>query len=55
MLFLLIALTCPPGERMLDLTGKLPPNIRSLDFSVTDEPFYARIYIYEAGIPDTFH
>ena len=53
-LLLLIALTCQPGERLLDLSGKLPSNLRFLDVVVSVEPFYARVYIYEAGFPDSF-
>lgn len=51
---MLIALACPPGERLLDVSGKIPPNLRSLELLITVEPFYARIYIYEAGLPETF-
>jgi hypothetical protein len=53
-LLLLIALTCQPGERVLDLSGKLPRGLQSLDLIVSVEPFYARIYIYEVGFPDSF-
>jgi len=53
-LLLLAALACQPGERLLDLSGKLPPGLQSLDLVVTVEPFYARIYVYEAGFPDSF-
>lgn len=53
-LLLLIALACQPGDRLLDLSGKLPPGLQSLDLVVTVEPFYARLYVYEAGFPDSF-
>src|SRR5690349_13818448 len=53
-LTLLIALTCQPGDRLLDLTGKLPPGLQFLDLVISIEPFYARVYVYEAGFPDTF-
>jgi len=52
--FLLIALACQPGERLLDLSGKAPRDMRVPDRVVSVEPFYAGIYIYEAGFPDTF-
>ena len=53
-LLLLIALTCQPGDRLLDLGGKLPSDLQSMDLIISVEPFYARIYIYEAGSPDNF-
>jgi hypothetical protein len=53
-LLLLIALTCRPGEGLLDLSGKLPPGLRHLDLVISVEPFYARVYVYEAGFPDSF-
>ena len=53
-LLLLIALICQPGDRALDLNGKLPRNLKSLDLIVSVAPFYARIYVYEAGYPDSF-
>jgi hypothetical protein len=53
-LLLLAALACPPGERLLDLAGKLPPNLKFLDLVVTLKPFYARLYIYPLGSPKDF-
>jgi hypothetical protein len=53
-LLLLVTLLCQPGERLLDLSGKLPRGLHYLDALVSIEPFYARIYIYEAGFPDSF-
>ena len=53
-LLLLMALTCQPGERLLDLSDKLPRGLQSLDLVVSIVPFYARIYVYEAGFPDSF-
>jgi hypothetical protein len=53
-LVLLLALTCQPGDRLFDLRGKLPPGLQSLDLIVSVSPFYARLYIYEAGFPDSF-
>lgn len=51
---LLVSLACKPGEHLLDLSDKLPRGLRSLDIVVSVEPFYARIYIYEAGVPASF-
>jgi hypothetical protein len=53
-LLLLMALACQPGDRSLDLNGKLPSGLQSLDLIVSVKPFYARIYVYEAGFPDSF-
>ena len=51
---LLVSLLCKPGEHLIDLHEKLPHGQRYLDIVVSVEPFYARIYIYEAGLPDNF-
>ena len=53
-LLLLIALACQPGDRLLDLSGKLPAGLPFLDLVISVEPFYARVYVYEAGFPDSF-
>ena len=53
-LLLLIALMCQSGDRLLDLSDKLPRGLRSLDLVVSIVPFYARIYVYEPGFPDSF-
>lgn len=53
-LLLVAALACMPGDRLVDLAGKIPRNVRSMDFVVTLEPFYARFYIYQPGFPDSF-
>jgi hypothetical protein len=53
-LLLLVSLLCKPGERLFDLHEKLPQGQRYLDVLVSVEPLYARIYIYEAGLPDDF-
>ena len=53
-LLLLIALACQPGDRLLDLNGKLPAGLPFLDLVISVEPFYARVYVYEAGFPDSF-
>lgn len=53
-LIFLVALACQPGDRLLDLSGKLPPGLESLDLVISVEPFYARVYVYEAGFPKDF-
>ena len=52
-LLLVTALACLPGDRLVDLTNKIPRDIRSMDFIVSLEPFYARFYIYQPGFPDS--
>ena len=53
-LLLVAALACQPGDRLIDLSDKLPRNIHYMDFVVSVEPFYTRLYIYEPGFPDSF-
>ena len=53
-LLIVIALTCQPGDRLLDFSGKLPRDLPFLDLVVSVDPFYSRVYIYEAGFPDRF-
>src|SRR4051812_41564287 len=48
-LLLVAALACQPGDRLIDLSGKLPPGLQFMDFLVSVEPFYTRFYIYQAG------
>ena len=52
-LLLVIALACLPGDRLIDLSSKIPRGIRSMDFVVSLEPFYTRFYIYQPGFPDS--
>ena len=47
-------LCAKPGERLIDLTGKLPRGLQFMDIVVSVEPFYARLYIYQLGFPDSF-
>ncbi len=47
-------LNCQPGERLIDLNGKLPRTLQYLDFMISVEPFYTRLYIYQLGFPDSF-
>jgi hypothetical protein len=54
MLLLIVALTCPPGERLLDLSDKLPSGVRYVDLVISVKPFYTRVYIYQLGFPDSF-
>ena len=48
-----IALACLPGDRLLDLSSRIPRGVRSMDFVVSLEPFYTRFYIYQPGFPDS--
>jgi hypothetical protein len=36
------ALVCQPGERLRDLSGKLPRGLQFMDLVASVEPFYAR-------------
>ncbi|MGA2058773.1 MAG: hypothetical protein ABSG88_26190 [Bradyrhizobium sp.] len=47
-------LACDPGDRLLDLSWKIPRGWKSIDFVVSVEPFYERFYIYQLGHPDSF-
>ena len=53
-LLLIAALMCQSGDRPIDLSEKVPRNLRFMDFVISVEPFYARIYVYEPGLPDNF-
>src|SRR5277367_5958861 len=53
-LLLIAALTCRPGERLLDFSSKLPSSLRYVDLVVSVKPFYSRLYIYQLGFPDSF-
>ena len=52
-LILVAALGCQAGERLIDWSAKLPQRVQYMDLVVTIEPFYARIYIYQLGYPDS--
>jgi hypothetical protein len=52
-LLVVIALACLPGDRLFDLSSKIPRGIRSMDFVVSLEPFYTWFYIYQPGFPDS--
>ncbi|WP_156526816.1 hypothetical protein [Bradyrhizobium sp.] len=49
----LIALACNPGDRLLDLSAKLPRGIKTIDILISVEPFYTRLYLYQPGFPDS--
>jgi hypothetical protein len=49
MLLIVAALVCQPGERLIDLSAELPRGLQFMDFVVSVEPFYARLYIYQLG------
>jgi hypothetical protein len=53
-LLLIVALTCQGNDRLVDLSGKLPRGVQYMDFVVSVEPAYTRIYIYQLGFPDSF-
>jgi len=53
-LLIVAALACQPGDRAVDLSGKLPHGLQYMDFIVSLEPFYTRLYIYQLGYPDSF-
>jgi len=42
-LITLTTLICPPSERLIELSGKLPATARSIDFLVSVEPLYTRL------------
>jgi|SRR5665213_666651 len=46
-------LACNPGDRLIDLSNKIPRGLKSVDLVVTVDPFYARFYIYQAGYPES--
>ena len=48
-----VALICQPGDRLIDLSGKLPRGLQYMDLIVSVEPFYTRVYIYQLGYPDS--
>jgi hypothetical protein len=52
-LLVVIALACLPGDRLIDLSSKIPRGVRAMDFVVSLEPFYTRFYIYQPGFPDS--
>jgi hypothetical protein len=54
MLLIVAALACRPGERLIDLNGRLPRGLQFMDFVISVEPFYTRFYIYQLGFPDSF-
>lgn len=52
-LLLAAELACQPGDRLLDISSKIPREVRSVDLVVSIEPFYSRFYIYQLGFPDS--
>ena len=47
------ALACNPGYWLIDLSGKIPRGVTSMDFVVSVEPYYTRFYIYQPGFPES--
>jgi hypothetical protein len=37
------ALACNPGDRLIDLSSKIPRGLKSMDFVVSVEPFYTNL------------
>lgn len=50
---ILTMLACNPGDRLIDLSGKLPRTLKTIDLLISVEPFYARLYVYQPGFPDS--
>jgi hypothetical protein len=46
-------LACNPGDRLIDLSSKIPRGVTSMDFVVSVEPYYTRFYIYQPGFPES--
>ncbi|MCP3442035.1 hypothetical protein [Bradyrhizobium sp. CCGUVB14] len=38
---------------MIDLSGKIPRAIKTIDLLISVEPFYTRLYVYQPGFPDS--
>ena len=53
-LLIVAALACQPGDRLIDLSDRLPRGLQYMDFIVSLEPFYTRVYVYQLGYPDSF-
>jgi len=54
--WLLVAalLVCNSTDRLIDLRGKISSAMKSMDFVVTVDPFYTRLYIYQPGDREAF-
>jgi hypothetical protein len=53
-LLLVAALACQPGDPLIDLSGKPPRGLQSMDFIVSVQSFYTQVYIHHLGYPDSF-
>jgi hypothetical protein len=53
-LLIVAALACQPGDRPIDLRGRLPHGLQFMELVVSVEPFYSRFYIYQLGFPESF-
>jgi hypothetical protein len=42
------------GDRLVDLSGKIPGGIEFVDLIASVKPFYTRFYIDQSGYPDSF-
>jgi hypothetical protein len=52
-LLIVAVLACQPGDRLIDLSAKIPRGLQFLDLVISVEPFYTRFYIYQLGYPDS--
>ena len=52
-LVILAALICQSGDRLMDISAKIPRGSHYLDIVISVKPFYSRIYIYEIGFPES--
>jgi len=53
-LLIAIALTCQPGDRLVDFGGRLPRDLQFIDLLISVQPFHARLYVYQPGFPKNF-
>jgi len=51
-LLIIAALTCQPGDRLVDWHDRIPRGIDFADVVITLNPFYTRLLIYPAGHPE---
>jgi hypothetical protein len=52
-LLIAVTLACNPGDRLIDLSSKIPRGLKSMDFVVSVDPFYTRFYMYQPGFPES--
>jgi hypothetical protein len=52
-LLLAAVLACNPRDRLIDLSSKIPRELKFVDLVVSVDPYYTRFYIYQPGYPDS--